>query len=144
MKSQMNARPSTPPASAAGQPKMRPPIPKPVPRERERRTLAQLHRDETRELRAVVMARARGTCEGCCLASKYLQLDHWLGGSRRRRYQTPETTWALCPNCHGQRTRNEPSAAAWNKVRASFCKAKGFPFQAHAEKQPVIRRPHAV
>jgi hypothetical protein len=120
---------------------VRPPIPKPIPRARERRTLAQLHRAETKELRGAVMERARGTCEGCCLPSKVLVMDHWLGGGgRRRQRQSIETCWALCPGCDGRRTRNEPGAAYWNGVRADFCRAKGYPFHAHAEKQPVVRR----
>jgi 5-methylcytosine-specific restriction endonuclease McrA len=87
--------------------------------ERHRESVAERrenHREETREIRAAVWKRSEGGCENCGIGLEDWEgeLDHWLGGSgRRRQQQGTETTWRLCRPCHRARSANSPSYAAW-------------------------------
>jgi hypothetical protein len=92
------------------------------------------------EIRAAVMVRAGGQCEGCLKRWGWSwTLDHFLGGAgRRKEKESIETCWALCgvptgPGCHGKRTRNEPSAAHWNDRFREHCERYGYPVVQHVE-----------
>lgn len=82
-------------------------------------------------IRAAVMDRARGRCEACGERAA-LALDHWLGGiGRRRQMESVETTWALCGECHRDRTENRPSAADWNRHFEAHARRHGYPVVLH-------------
>lgn len=111
-------------------------FPKPT-RAREKRQKAAHHRRETADLREKVMARARGRCE-CCGLGGWLELDHWVGGSgRRREQQSVETVWLLSREHHAMRSHNNPSVAEWNRRFAAHCGRHGYAFVPHVEKQPL-------
>jgi 5-methylcytosine-specific restriction endonuclease McrA len=74
-----------------------------------------------------------GCCEACGVEmASGGELDHWLGGSSRRRETTPEGTWRLCPMCHHDKTNaGGPGSSAlefWNERRRAFCEKNGIPF----------------
>lgn len=100
---------------------------------------AATHRDETGRIREAVLQRAAGVCENCgARTADVAHLDHWLGGSGRRRpMQAVETTWLLCAMCDYSRTHNLPSAAFWNDRRMRHCASYGYPFHAHIEHEPL-------
>lgn len=101
------------------------------------------HALDTQTIRAVVAARADGHCEACLVydpifslasALNPLELDHWLGGSgRKRQAQAVENTWALHRSCHRARQANDPSAAVWNERFAAHCGRHGYPVLRHIE-----------
>lgn len=94
------------------------------------------------EIRAAVVTRAGGWCEGCNMASLYpLRWDHWLGGAGRRvPKQTVETTWMLCRDCDSMRTHNRPDAAHWNHLFEMHCRKYGYRFYAHVEHAALSRK----
>lgn len=97
-------------------------------------------RATTKEIREMVMTRAGGMCEcGCGRALLYFgaaEMDHWLGGSgRRKQKESVETCWMLSGYCHHRRTRNEPSVAAWNERFERHCRLYDYPFTPHVEKK---------
>lgn len=97
-----------------------------------------LGKEAMRSLRAEVFARAGSVCEvhdgiGRC-DQPAVVLDHWLGGSgRRRQKQTVGTTWGLCFACDRHRTANIPGAAYWNKAFQRQCIRHGYTFVPHVE-----------
>lgn len=98
------------------------------------------HREDTSQIRARCVARANGCCEACgnrFTAANPAEMDHWLGGSRRRSHQSYETCWMLCATCHRGRTNHRPSAVYWNEIREAFCRRFQYPFQPHIEHQPL-------
>lgn len=87
----------------------------------------------TGEIKAAVRERAGGVCENCGTRWGFWgwSLDHWEGGSgRKRERQSVENCWALCgtgtTGCHGDRTRNFPSAEHWNFLFADHCRRFGY------------------
>lgn len=99
-------------------------------------------REETGNIRRKVFERAAGGCEaytfplGTDTAERCGEppeiLDHWLGGSGRRRpKQSVETCWALCGDCNDDRTANFPDADWWNESFRLHCQANGYPFLGH-------------
>lgn len=121
---------------------MREPVPKPMSRLKVLRARHQLQQRASAELHRAVMARSRGRCECCArlVGTLALQLDHFLGGSgRRREEQSVENCWALCEGDHYRRTVNLPSTAAWNAAFAEHCRRNGFPILQHVEHDPVRR-----
>lgn len=128
-------------------------FPKPRPRAAARRDAARQHRESIAEIRAAVVARAKGRCEALTamrILSDYtdparhtgpLRADHWLGGAgRRRQQQSTNTVWAICPGCDLLRTNNWPSAAWWNRIHEAHCRLHGLPFTPHIEKAPGLRK----
>lgn len=101
-------------------------------------------REETARIRAAVEARAEGCCEYCSSTFSFpdpAEMDHWLGGSgRRRQEQSVETCWLLHRNCHRLRQEALPSAAHWNENFKRHCKKYGYRFTPHIEHQPLRRR----
>lgn len=110
------------------------------------------HREETGSIRAVVIERAGGHCEADARAGYFdqhdcvggLELDHFYGGSgRRRQQQGRETCWVLCRRHHRMKTNNDPSLAHWDSIFAAHCRYHGYPpprpRKAHVEHQAVPR-----
>lgn len=95
------------------------------------------HREETAEIRGEVELRSGADCEYVDLNGDRCRwpgtdLDHWLGGSgRRRQAQSAANTWLLCSLHHGQRTRNEPDVERWNRAFARHCARYLYPFTPH-------------
>jgi hypothetical protein len=88
----------------------------------------------TRAVYEAVRERAAGKCEACGRARHQPIMDHWLGGSgRRKQLESVETCWGLCGMCNRQRTDNSPNAAYWNDIRRVFCVRYGYPFVPHIE-----------
>lgn len=99
------------------------------------------HRLSTKEIRAEVFKRAHALCEvpGCTRYPGHM--DHFLGGSGRRRpRQSVETCWALCGLHDYQRTHNVPDASFWNAAFGQHCANHGYPAVAHVVHEPVPRR----
>jgi hypothetical protein len=97
-------------------------------------------RADAAALRQAVSQRADGRCEGARLTllgwrrcgGAPDELDHWLGGSgRRKQKQSLESAWMLCRLCHRRRTENIPDAQSWNEVFALHCERYGYPVIAH-------------
>lgn len=90
-------------------------------------------REQRADVRAQVMARAGGQCEGRhmtangrCLwhcAGAPLELDHFFG---RGRVESAETCWALCSSCHHVKTRNYPSSAYWLERFIAHAERHGY------------------
>jgi hypothetical protein len=82
--------------------------------------------EQTKLIRSVVMARAGGLCEHCeqRTGSWPLEMDHFFGRIRVR--QSERNCWALCLECHRNKTRNEPSAAFWFQEFAAHAEDHGF------------------
>jgi 5-methylcytosine-specific restriction endonuclease McrA len=77
-------------------------------------------------VRALVMARAEGRCEHCDAAETNfspLELDHFFGKARS---ESAETCWALCRQCHRNKTDNTPSAASWLMAFITHAGFSGF------------------
>ena len=93
------------------------------------------------QIRAAVEKRSRGLCEACHGA--FLQrgaLDHWLGGTgRRRQMESIETCWLLCWSCNHMRTHNSPTSESWNRIFEAHCKAHGYRFTPHVEHANAAR-----
>lgn len=109
---------------------------------------AQAARARSAAIRGLVMVRAGGVCEVEPYMGRFfahmrpLVLDHWLGGSgRRRQKQSVENTWAICTPCHRERTVNSPNAAYWNEKFRQHCQRYGYPFTPHVEHAELARRP---
>lgn len=86
-------------------------------------------------IREAVFARAGLLCEVAMCASPPDQMDHWEGGSgRRRQKQSVQNCWALCNYHHNARTANYPDTATWNAVFRAHCEKHGYPFHPHVEK----------
>ena len=110
-------------------------LPKPEPRKKSKARKQKAHRESTSAIRRKVMERAGGYCEACLAPSGDLRLDHWLGGSgRRRQAQAVGNTWALCRSCDFGRTHNIPNAAEWNAINKAHCVRYGYAFYPHLEK----------
>lgn len=96
-------------------------------------------RVDMKEIRASAWERANYLCECGCGRDLRLwgcELDHWLGGSgRRKQKQSVETCWLLAGLCHRRRTRNEPDAAYWNARFEKHCRKHGYLFTPHVEKK---------
>lgn len=94
---------------------------------------------------APLLAAARKRANGCCEACWYgpavsLSMDHWRGGSgRRRQEESIWTVWMLCALCDRDRTQNKPSAAHWNNTFERHCIRYGYPFTPHIEHAPLNR-----
>ena len=96
------------------------------------------HREETARIRDAVFLRAGSCCEACGAQVETLTLDHWLGGSGRRRQKlSVENTWALCGPSHRARQENRPSVEFWNWRFRKHCERYGYPVLAHIEHAPV-------
>ena len=91
---------------------------RPVPQHRkERAERTATRRDEDAGVRTAVMARADGACEAChvpvssfTVTKAPLELDHFFGRARDR---SMRGCWALCRNCHAEKTFNHPSRLWW-------------------------------
>jgi hypothetical protein len=101
---------------------------------------AAARRAASAELRAAVLMRVVDQGQRCeCGCGRSLpvwggELDHWSGGSgRRKAEESAATCWMLTLKCHAMRTRNSPSAAFWNEKRGVFCERYGYPFTPHIE-----------
>ncbi len=70
---------------------------------------------DTKSIRAAVVERADGVCEcGCRTVFSAIapgELDHFFGRSKAP--QSEANTWLLRRDCHGAKTRNNPSAEWW-------------------------------
>ena len=114
-------------------------FPKPVSRKTLKARKDRAHRLATAKLRAAVFLRANGRCESCGKPHP-VAMDHFLGGSgRRRQQQSYENTWALCSRCDSNRTHNVPSAEFWNDRFKRFAERYGYPVLAHLVKTVVPR-----
>jgi 5-methylcytosine-specific restriction endonuclease McrA len=102
------------------------------------------HRQSTNEIRTAVMQRAQGRCEGCGRVCSVfdLQMDHFFGGSgRRRQQQSVETCWALgrlC--CHPDKTDNKPNAAHWRAKWREHCRTHGYSAEVPSLRKAVPMR----
>lgn len=117
-------------------------FPKPTPRKTLRAEKKRTHKEATDAIHGAVLLRSRGACEApnCGTRSFVLQMDHWLGGSgRRRTLQSIETCWMLCRPCHDARTR-DGQTKYWNHYFAIHCANHGYPFTPHIEKPPFSPR----
>ena len=87
------------------------------------------HVEETKAIRAAVFDRSVGKgCENCGKRFALLEVDHMLGGSgRRRQRQSVETCWAICQECHRNRTINVPSREFWRHRMRRFLVANEYP-----------------
>ncbi len=93
------------------------------------------HRENISTIRRRVMLRARGCCEVSGCSRIGISLDHWLGGSgRRREAQAFGNCWLLCAEHDRARTHNLPNAAWWNSEFEKHCAKYGFSFYPHLEK----------
>jgi len=112
------------------------------PKERKEKA-AVLYRLDMAVIRQHVLERAAGRCEACgsrFYAFNMPQIDHWLGGSGRRRpQQSVKTCWALCVACDKARTHNRPSAEHWNALFKKHCQKYGYPFHPHIVHQRLPR-----
>jgi len=62
-------------------------------------------------IRSWIIGRSAGTCENCGKwGGETLQVDHFFGRSRDR---SLSGCWALCVDCHFEKTNNRPSRAIW-------------------------------
>ncbi len=87
------------------------------------------HMEGIGEIRRGVFTRAGGRCEECEreLDEIHLSVDHFFGGSgRRRALQSVETCWVLCSPCHIHKTRNFPSAKHWLENFIRHCEKYGY------------------
>ena len=112
-------------------------FPKPTPRAELRLEERKARMERLREIRIKAMERAKGQCEApdCHNRTLDLQMDHWLGGSgRRREEEALDTVWMLCAKCHAARTCNVPSVSAWNALWRVHCKRYGYEVAGHREK----------
>jgi 5-methylcytosine-specific restriction endonuclease McrA len=97
----------------------------------------------TSEVRLAVWARASGCwghavsgrCECGCgqtIFRETFHMDHWIGGSSRRKETTVANCWALHPNCdHDKTNAGGPGSSAlefWNERRRFHCEKHGLPF----------------
>ncbi len=103
------------------------------------------HNEQTWQIRAAVWERSGGRCEnprcGFLSSLAYGHLDHWRGGSgRRRTEQAVENCWRLCGRCDRERTVNFPSTADWNARFKAHCERYGYAFAPHIEHTSVPRR----
>lgn len=108
-----------------------------VPTREETKAIRKLVRDTAfRDLALKVLTRAQFVCECCCAWLPFTgEIDHWLGGSgRRRQRESIETIWLLCSSCHADRTANRPSVEHWNERFRLHCERYGYPFVPHLEK----------
>lgn len=87
------------------------------------------HAEETKAIRAALFDRSVGKgCENCGKRFALLEMDHMLGGSgRRRQRQSVETCWAICQECHRNRTINVPSREFWRHRMRRFLVANEYP-----------------
>lgn len=84
-------------------------------------------KERLRTLARLVWERANGRCENVYCMNPGGELDHWLGGTgRRRTNETYETVWLLCCKCHDDRHANRPSASHWNAVFAFHARKWGY------------------
>lgn len=101
-----------------------------APAKKRREAKKKAHREETGAIRAAVVKRADNTCEACrsqFRAFDYFAMDHFFGGSgRRRAMQRPETCWLLCRDCNHLKTFNDPSAAAWIERFITHAERHGY------------------
>lgn len=81
-------------------------------------------RNEWAAIREAVLERASDFCEACGhFTGLALQVDHFLGGSgRRRALQSVATCWGLCNLCHRDKTNNRPNAGHWLTAFSDHCK----------------------
>jgi hypothetical protein len=117
-----------------------------------REAMTEGRRARISRIRDEVKGRARGRCEALHLEiiagrevwmrcrHRGLALDHWLGGSGRRRpFESVETTWLLCIGDDRARTANDPTAEFWNRSFAEHCRRWGYAFTPHIEHAPLGR-----
>lgn len=91
-----------------------------------RETKAKTKREARADIREAVLKRADGRCEACATGFTPLnsaELDHFFGKARS---EAVETCWALCRQCHAEKTDNEPSAADWLQYFVSHCGQFGY------------------
>ena len=92
--------------------------------------------DERGMVRAAVVTRAAGLCEGCghplCIGEG--ELDEFFGGvGRRRQMMSIETCWLLHPYCHRAKTENiNPLPAGFDGTLLSGSVYWARKFIAHA------------
>jgi hypothetical protein len=102
-------------------------------RAEEKKAQREFRREIVAAIRREVFARSAGRCEACSspLYGRAV-LDHWEGGTGRRRVrESIETCWALCLPCDRKRTLNKPHAEQWNVWRERHCQRYGYPFLPH-------------
>ena len=82
-------------------------------------------REQTSAVYLAVEARAQGHCEACGAKFSHAlrpKMDHWLGGSGRRKpEERVDTCWMLDELCERSRTHNRPTAAFWNQRFEIHC-----------------------
>lgn len=90
------------------------------------------HGIRTDLVRAEVWRRSEGRCEACGLQipDEIGELDHFIGGSRRRRLTNTSNCWRLDPECHRNKTNNKPSRAWWLGLFEEHCENHGYPVPA--------------
>lgn len=87
------------------------------------------------DVRAACVARCNQQCEACGQPSMYigpLEMDHFYG---RAFSESVETCWMLGPECHRQKTENDPTREFWDAKFAIHCKLYGYPFRPRLTKQ---------
>lgn len=97
---------------------------------------------DTKAIRAAVMERAGGRCEHCGWAFQPFnpgELDHFFG---RARAESVETCWALCRDCHREKTQNDPSAVHWLESFAELAEGLGYTYSA-ARARDLLRKHEA-
>lgn len=103
-----------------------------APARKRREAKKKTQRDAMASIRDAVLGRAtdmdrQPNCEACRYMAVPLEVDHFFGGSgRRRELQSVETCWALCCHCHGRKTMNWPSAAYWLEKFIGHCERLGY------------------
>jgi hypothetical protein len=83
--------------------------------------------EETKEIRAAIVARSGGHCEICrCPGS---EMHHALG--RKVQQSVANCAW-LCRTCHADISHNRPSALAWFTEQAQLFESLCYPATADA------------
>lgn len=78
---------------------------------------------QTSTIRAAVMRRD-WRCNLCLRENLPLEFDHFFG--RGKEPQSVENCWALCFDCHDDKTNNRPNAKAWLERFVNHCLEHGY------------------
>lgn len=76
------------------------------------------------EVRAAVLARAKGRCEFDLKPLNAGEVDHMWG--RAKAAESVENCWLLCVDHHREKTDNLPSRVAWLEAFSDHCRRHGY------------------
>lgn len=92
----------------------------------EKKSRAQLKREETSNIYKLVAIRAHDNCECGCGRTLVLgsELDHFFGRGKAK--QSVANCWFLHPDCHREKTDNMPSAGFWLRAFIAHASRQGY------------------